>query len=132
MKTLLLFTICFLSVQFSFAQTTEDSTKVEIVELPDVEAQYPGGMVAMQRFIVENLVYPDSVSFMDIPGKLYVQFVVQQDGSLTDIEVIRKVHPQLNQMAIDLIRKMPNWIPAEMSGKAVASRVRLPILIHLQ
>lgn len=101
--------------------------KAEIVDFPDVEAQFPGGAKALQVFIRENVQYPIDAIEKDIQGRVYLSFVVESDGSISGVKVMRGVSPSLDNEAKRLIKKMPNWIPAEINGNKVRSRCRLPI-----
>ena len=115
-----------LLLQFSaFSQC--DST--DIVDFPDVDATFPGGNVEMMRFIKENVEYPELDESLVESGRIYIEFIVCQDGSITNIAFRREVNENLKKMSIDLISKMPNWIPAEHGGKIVASKCRIPITI---
>ncbi|GEM_PF-4723857 len=102
-----------------------------LVSFPEVEAQFVGGAVAMQQFISENFEYPvfepdDLASCC----KVYISFIVDKFGNVRDAIIERAGHPSLNESALKTIRSMPDWIPAMHEGKAVASRIRLPINIH--
>lgn len=104
----------------------------EILSFPDVEPSFPGGQVKMLEWIDEHLVYPKSATDMSIQGKVYVSFVVEIDGSLTQIKVIRGVDKDLDREAKRIIRTMPNWIPAQVQGRNVRSVFRLPIKFTLK
>lgn len=103
----------------------------EIFSFPDVEAQFPGGQANMQRYIAENITYPDEAIDKDIMGKVYLSFVVRTDGSITNVKIERSAHPILDKEAIRVVRSMPNWTPGEADGKKVPTRCRLPIVFTL-
>ncbi len=112
-------------IRFSgFAQC--DSS--EIIDFPKFEARFAGGAAQMKKFFQENIEYPEFAELDEI-GRIYIEFIVCQDGSITDITFRREVAESLEQMSIEFISKMPNWIPAEHNGEIVASRCRLPITI---
>jgi len=106
-----------------------------IVDFPDVEAMYPGDVPMdsknMMKFIQDNLQYPQVDIENEIQGKVYIEFIVEEDGSLTNIKVLRGVSSTLDKEAVRVIRLMPKWIPAELNGKAVRCRARLPITFRL-
>ena len=105
---------------------------MEIVDFPDVAAQFPGGTKALHVFIQKNVQYPVDAVENNIQGRVYVTFVVEPDGSLSGIEVMRGgVYPSINNEAERLIRVMPNWTPGETDGNKVRSRCRLPITFTL-
>jgi len=101
-----------------------------IVDFPDIEAQFPGGVREMKAFIVDNLKYPDPIGCYQ--GRVYVAFIVEKDGGITHAEVmIGGISKELNEEALRVVRAMPNWIPARQNGKIVATRARLPISFTL-
>ena len=99
----------------------------EIIDFPDVEASFPGGAAAMQKWIAENVQYPQTAIEMNEQGRVYLSFVVEPDGSITNIAVERGVSPDLDKEAKRLLRKMPKWSAGEAKGKKARTRCRLPI-----
>lgn len=95
------------------------------------EAEFPGGIQALMMFMEKNVTYPQEAIQKEISGKVYVAFVVQVDGSITNIEVVKSVHPLLDAEAIRLIEKMPKWIPAEGPEGVEKSTVRFPVTFSL-
>ena len=103
-----------------------------IIDFPDLEASFPGGSEAMKAWIKENLLYPEISKELGDQGRVYVTFVVEPDGSITGIDVMRGgVTDELNREAKRLIRTMPKWMPGETKGKAVRARCRIPISFTL-
>lgn len=94
---------------------------------PQYEATFPGGLKFMRRFIQAYLEYPDISMQMGDQGKVYITFVIESDGSVTEVKIFRGVTTELDREAKKLIRMMPNWIPGFCNGKAVRVRCRLPI-----
>jgi hypothetical protein len=126
----LLFVLLFLPLA-SFSQC--DTTSIE--KFPDVDAQFPGGASALRKFIQENIEYPEikGYAYHQPTGRAYLQFIVCQDGSIQQISILRSSqNEEVDQMGINLISKMPNWIPGEVNDLPVASLVRFPIRICLQ
>lgn len=102
--------------------------KSEIIDFPDVEAEYPGGTEAMQIFIQRTVQYPDEAVKNGQMGKVYLEFVVEVDGRLSNIKVVRSSGaPSLDKEAMRTLQKMPRWIPGEARGKNVRVRCRIPI-----
>jgi protein TonB len=99
---------------------------------PDVEAEFPGGIQALQKFIKDNLIYPDVAREMNDQGKVYVSFIIEKDGGITNVKVERGISQEFDREAKRLMRIMPNWIPAECQGKVCRSRAQLPIAFTLQ
>ena len=100
----------------------------------DPEAQFPGGTQELLKYIHDEFNW-ECVNTTDSiieHSKVYLSFVVEVDGSVTSISVDRGINQQVDECCVDFIKKMPKWIPATNgSGKPVAQRVRLPIIICL-
>lgn len=107
----------------------EEKVKVveEIIDFPDVEAQFPGGAAELQRWIASNVQYPQTAIEMNEQGKVYLSFVVEPDGKISQIQVERGVSKDLDKEAKRLVRSMPKWIPGEAGGRKARTRCRLPI-----
>lgn len=107
----------------SYAQEEKDS----ITEIPDTEAQFPGGTEAMMKFLSENIEYPEISMVLGDQGRVFVQFVIEKDGSLSNIKILRGVTTEIDSEAIRVIHKMPNWTPAIYNDEIVRARATLPI-----
>ena len=140
--TLIIFAFLFAQLTFGQVDSTQIDTsaiyiKLErvdgerIVEFCDEEAQFPGGKVAMSKYIMNNINYPEEAILKNETGKVYIAFVVEKDGSLSNIVVERGATRLLDYEAYRVIKSMPNWAPGEYRGKTVRSRVRLPISFTL-
>lgn len=107
-------------------------TENKIVDFPDVEAMFPGGSVAMRKFIQENVQYPEKAKENGDRGRVYVSFVIEKNGTISNVELKRGgLTPELNAEAKRLIRIMPPWKPGEVRGKAVRCRCLLPVTFVL-
>ncbi len=106
---------------------TTVEVKEEVIEFPDVEAQFPGGAAELQKWIAQNVQYPQTSIEMNEQGKVYLSFVVSSDGSITNIVVERGVSADLDREAKRLARTMPKWSPGEAGGRKATTRCRLPI-----
>ena len=95
-----------------------------IHEAVEEDAEFPGGRPSD---FVSTHFNPDAAA--DVEGKIIVRFVVELDGSISNVEVARGLSPQANREAIRVVRSMPHWKPGKNNGKAVRSRFSLPILI---
>ena len=103
----------------------------EIIEFPDVEAEFIGGAQALMKYIQTNIQYPPTSIEMNEQGKVYLSFVVEPDGSISNVVVERGVSPDLDKEAKRVVRSMPNWKPGESKGKKSRTRCRLPINFQL-
>lgn len=113
-------------------QPVGTGVSAEIIEIPQVDAMFPGGAVEMQKWIASNVVYPEISISMEEQGRVYVTFVVERDGSISGIEVVKGVSKDLDREAKRLVRSMPKWTPGENEGKKVRSRCNLPIVFTLK
>ena len=124
-------TIC--HAQTSQSQQTEkkqDSGK--IYDVVEQNAEFPGGPEKLREFLRKNLKYPEKAQEDNVTGRVSVRFVVTKKGKVTDVEVVKSVHPALDAEAIRVIKAMPRWTPAKMGRKAVNSRWVLPLTFRLQ
>jgi protein TonB len=93
----------------------------------EVKPDFPGGMAAFGKFIEKNYQSPEEEG---LKGKVYVTFVVEKDGSLTDIKVLRDIGYGTGKEAIRVLNKCPRWSPGEQNGKKVRCTFSLPISIQ--
>ena len=106
--------------------------KVEpIIEYPDKEPIFPGGTAAMGSYINKSIELPNYIPDYD-QGTVYVSFVVNKDGSIQDVKVLRGLSNELNKAAVAVVKSMPNWTPGESNGKRVRVRYTVPIAITLR
>jgi protein TonB len=97
----------------------------------EVMPEYPGGYEACLKFLSDNLVYPDFARRTGLEGKVYIKFVVEPDGRLTNFEVERSVAPVLDEEALRVVKLMPKWIPGKQRSKAVRVQFQIPITFKL-
>lgn len=98
----------------------------------DKMAEFPGGMDALVKFLQHNVRYPAEARRHGDQGTVYVSFVVEKDGTITNTSVVKAVTIDLEDEALRVVGLMPNWIPASMSdGTIVASRFVLPVKFKL-
>lgn len=124
MKKSLLFLVL-MSVFCGFSQVQFDSAS-------DVDASFPGGATEMRKFIQAEILYPQIALQNWDQGRLYVAFIVEKDGSLTNIQILGQgLTPELDREAMRLVSIMPRWIPGTMNGEIVRAQCRLPITFTL-
>jgi periplasmic protein TonB len=125
-KIILLFTVVLLSLQIGFCQ--KDSSSKDLI-YSQSDAQYPGGFQAYRKYIDENLKVPKKLKRTNIQGKVTVEFIVEKDGTVSDVKSVGKV---LDEEAVRLVKENPTkWIPAQQNGKAVRLRKTLPVSFKL-
>jgi protein TonB len=100
----------------------------EVVEFPDVEASFPGGEKELQKFLGENVKFPEICMDMDAQGRVFMKFTVEKDGSITNItvETNRTGCDEFVKEATRVLNKMPKWSPGEVGGDAKRTVCRLP------
>ncbi|MDG1333961.1 MAG: TonB family protein [Crocinitomicaceae bacterium] len=103
-----------------------------IVDFPDVPAEFDGGAEEMKAFIQKNVDYPRSALEDGEHGKVYVSFVVELDGSISNIKIMKGVCESLDQEALRLVNLMSNWKPGTYNGQNVRSKCYLPITFTLE
>lgn len=116
----------------TLSKKTSDMDSKTIYSVVESLPQFPGGEENMKEFIMANLVYPSVAVENEIEGKVIVQFIVNQIGEIEDVEILRPLEGGCSQAAIDVVKRMPNWIPGKQNGKAVRVRMRLPIAFRLK
>jgi len=99
----------------------------EVFVEPDEMPEFPGGSDALRQFIASNLHYPYAAQKDGIQGKVFVSFVVNQDGSISNIVVSKGVHNLLDEEAVRVIKSMPRWIPGILNGKPIKVSYTIPI-----
>ena len=90
-----------------------------------------GGMLAFQKFLKKNLKYPNQARRMSVEGKVFVQFVVDRDGSLNDIKVLKGIGAGCDEEAVRVLKKHPKWSPGKQRGRPVKVRMVIPIIFRL-
>ena len=103
-----------------------------IYTVVEQQPEFPGGEAAMMAYIKKNLKYPASASENGIQGRVTLSFVVEKDGSISNIEILRSPAEELSQEAIRLVKSVPIWKPGVLKGKKVRVKYVLPITFRLQ
>ena len=93
---------------------------------------FPGGMEAMSQFISSNIKYPADAKKQKVDGRVLVKFVVEKDGSITEVKVIKPAFPSLDAEAIRVVKAMPKWKPGYQNGQAVRVQFAMPINFSLK
>ena len=108
-------------------ETKDEEVEEEVVIIPDVNPEFAGGEAKLYEYLSENIKYPDLARDGGITGKVYVQFVVEKDGSITNIQVKRDIGGGCGEEAKRVVRGMPKWKPGKVGGRTVRSQFILPI-----
>jgi periplasmic protein TonB len=111
--------------------------------LPEVEKQepvlwvpempsFPGGITEMQTYLVNNIRYPGEAREISIQGTVYLRFVVEPDGSITNITILRGIGGGCEEEALRVVKSMPNWVPGKQNGHPVRVILTLPVKFSLK
>jgi len=95
------------------------------------QAEFDGGFEAMAKFIAKNMKYPAQARRMGVEGSVFVSFVVDKEGNISDPQVLKGISADCDKEAIRVVKAMPPWKPGKQNGKPVKSRFVLPIKFRL-
>ena len=104
----------------------------EIFSIVEETATPKGGMAAFYKFVGSKLKYPPQANRMGVEGKVYVEFVINRDGSIVDARVVRGIGAGCDEEAVRVVASSPAWNPGKQRGKAVRQKYTLPIIFKLQ
>jgi len=110
----------------------QEEVTEEIFVVVENQPEFPGGNAAMMKFLGDNIKYPVIAQENGIQGRVICNFVLEKDGSITDVQVVRGVDPSLDREAVRVIQQMPRWKPGKQRGQAVRVRFTLPVVFRLQ
>lgn len=110
----------------------EEPEEQTIFQVVEVMPEFPGGMAECLKYLGKNIKYPTIAQENGVQGRVIVQFVVNQDGSIVDPVVVRSVDPYLDKEALRVIMTMPKWKPGMQRGKAVRVKYTVPVTFKLQ
>jgi protein TonB len=132
-------------VEIKSTEVDED-TRVEIIEAPAPEEntnelevftivenmpEFPGGEAAMRKYIGKNIKYPNLARENKVEGTVYIQFVINQNGEISDVKILRGIGAGCDEEALRVIKKMPAWAPGKQRGKPVRVQFTLPVKFKL-
>lgn len=118
-------------IQAPIAAPVEDPEESRIHVVVERMPEFPGGEAAMNQFISRNIRYPVIAQENGIQGRVVVQFVVNTDGKIVDVEVVRGVEESLDKEAVRVVKAMPPWNPGRQGGKNVRVKYTLPIRFRI-
>lgn len=110
----------------------QDVEEEEIFLVVEQMASFPGGPGELNKYLAKNIKYPQQARETGTQGKVFLTFVVEKDGSITDIRVLRDIGSGCGEEAIRVVKTMPKWTPAKQRGKTVRQQFNLPVNFTLQ
>jgi len=118
-------------IEERFKEVLESNDSNPPFDFVETEAEFPGGMVACQQYISQNITLPESDELGAMNIKVYVQFIVEMDGTLSNIQVLRTNSDDIGKSVVAALKKSPKWTPGTIDGKAVRQRMMLPVFFVL-
>lgn len=119
-------------VTASAQKTVVSQKNQKVYDVAEQMPEYPGGMPAMFEFLMKNLQYPKDAEKQKVEGRVMVMFVVETDGSISDVKVAKKTFPSLDAEAVRVVQSMPKWTPGRDKGKVVRVQYTLPVSFRLK
>lgn len=104
----------------------------KVFDVVEQMPSFPGGSSALMKYLSENVKYPVVAQENGVQGRVVVSFVVEKDGHITDVKVVRSVDPSLDKEAARVVKSMPSWIPGKQNGSAVRVKYNVPVSFKLQ
>lgn len=132
-KLLLMSLMAMLGLTTVSAQKTVVAQKnQQVFDVVEQMPEYPGGIQALLDYLMESVKYPEDAEKQKIEGRVIAIFVVETDGSISNVEVVKPVFPSLDAEAVRVLSAMPKWTPGKQSGKAVRVKYTVPINFQLK
>lgn len=114
------------------SEEEESAEEAQIFMVVESMPEYPGGEPALYSYLAENIKYPQMAKESGIQGRVFVTFVVERDGRVTDVRVLRGIGGGCDEEAIRVVQSMPKWTPGKQRGKSVRVQYNLPVKFTLQ
>lgn len=126
LKTMMLLSVCSLITFTSNAQAPK-GRRNQIFTSVEHSASFPGGEKAFDSYLLKTIRYPQEARDLNVHGKVFLSFVVEKNGSLSDIKVVKSIGSGCDQEAVRVIKASPKWIPARQNGHVVRQKCNVPI-----
>lgn len=131
MNKLLILFILFSESMIAQVQNSPVAEDTTVYTIVDITPKFPEGSDAMYKFIYSKFNY-EKLAEIDVQGMIYIEFVVEKDGNLTDIKITRSLDSSCDKEAIRILRLMPKWEPGKLRNKNVRTKIKIPITIKLE
>lgn len=120
------------TVVLLMAGSVNANAQDEPMTQPEIAPEYPGGVPALLSLIQQKIKYPEEAKEQEIQGRVIVQFTIEKDGSVSDVKVVKSVHPLVDEQVVHVVSAMPAWKPGMHEGKPVRVSYSLPFRFRLQ
>ena len=104
----------------------------KVLEKAEVMPEFPGGEQAMMKFVSENVQYPEKAKEKEISGRVLVGFIVEKDGSVNEVKIVRGIGGGCDEEAVRVVKAMPKWKPGKQDGKTVRVSYTMPFFFKMQ
>jgi protein TonB len=132
MKRFLLLLSAILLTNMAFCQEEKKgSVDDEVFVVVEEQAEFPGGLDSMYAYIQKNLKYPEKAKAEGIEGRVFVSFIIEKDGSISNVKILRGIGGGCEEAVVEMIKNMPKWKPGKQRGKPVRFQFTLPIKFEL-
>ena len=128
-----------MSLMVLFGLTTVSAQKTvvaqknqKVFDVVEQMPEYPGGIQALFEYLSQNVKYPADAENQKVEGRVIATFIVETDGTINNVEVVKPVFPSLDAEAIRVLSGMPKWTPGKQSGKEVSVKYTVPINFNLK
>lgn len=111
-----------------FLENGEADTQTKI---PNAEAEFPGGLTNLKRYLANNIIYPEYALEHNIEGKVFIQFIISKTGEVSNVTVKKSAHILLDQEAVRVLENLPKWKPAKFHNRVVPAIYNLPVTFRL-
>ena len=133
----ILITLCLMTLSVcSFAQVTNNDSnnnaKNQVFTVVEQMPMFPGGNAGLMKYLASNVQYPEVAAKNGVQGRVVVGFVIECDGSITNVEILRGVDPSLDREAMRVVKAMPKWVPGKKNGAVVRVKYQVPVSFRLQ
>lgn len=132
-KAIVLIALAIFCSGYTIAQTTEEEV-VELINYVEKQPEFPGGTDSMFAFIQRNIRYPEEAKRAGIEGRVFVTFVVEKDGQVSDAKILRDIGGGCGEEAIRVVNIMPKWLPGSLriGGEPARMQFNLPVMFKLK
>ena len=122
------------ALEFTRVEVKEEVEEAEedVFLVVEEDPEFPGGLDALSKFIADNIKYPQLAKENNITGKVFVSFVVEKDGRVGQVKILRDIGGGCGNEAVRVVKMMPRWKPGKQRGKAVRTQFNLPVNFDLQ
>jgi len=122
------------ALEFTRVEVKEEveEAEEEVFLVVEEDPEFPGGLDALSKFIADNIKYPQLAKENNITGRVFVSFVVEKDGRVGQVKILRDIGGGCGNEAVRVVKMMPKWKPGKQRGKAVRTQFNLPVNFDLQ